>query len=148
MEGRMELNECINFQLNSAHNAVFSYFKAMLAPYDVTPIQYALLKCLWIEDMQPPTQLAQALQLDASTVSGHLDRLEKKGLIERIYNARDRRSIHIHLLENGAALRVPIENTILEANKEITSGISSEALLVFKKQLKMIENNAKAGRTV
>ncbi|WP_298018953.1 MarR family winged helix-turn-helix transcriptional regulator [uncultured Dysosmobacter sp.] len=144
----MELNECINFQLNNVHNAVFSYFKTMLAPYDVTPIQYALLKCLWTEDMQPPTQIAQTLQLDTSTVSGHLDRLEKKGLIERVYNAQDRRSIHVHLLESGAALQRPIEDTILKANQEITTGIIPEDLAVFKKQLKIIESNAKAGKAV
>ena len=142
----MKLYECINFQLNNVHNAVFSYFKAMLAPYDVTPIQYALLKCLWEEDMQPPTQLAQALQLDASTVSGHIDRLEKKQLIERVYNTQDRRSIYVHLLESGAALQSPIEDAIQKANKEVTAGISPEDLATFKKQLKMIENNAKAGK--
>lgn len=142
----MELNECINFQLSNVQNAVFHYFKAMLAPYDVTPIQYALLKCLWTEDMQPPTQLAQSLQLDTSTVSGLLDRLEKKGLIERIYNTQDRRGIHVHLLENGAALQGPIEDTIIRANKEITAGIGPEALAAFCQQLKVIENNAKLAR--
>ncbi|WP_298018959.1 MarR family winged helix-turn-helix transcriptional regulator [uncultured Dysosmobacter sp.] len=144
----MELNECINFQLNNAQNAVFHYFKLMLAPYDVTPIQYALLKCLWTEDMQPPTQLAQTLQLDTSTVSGLLDRLEKKGLIERIYNTQDRRGIHVHLMNSGAALQGPIEETIMAANKEITAGINPEDLERFRLQLKVIENNAKAGRHV
>lgn len=142
----MELKDCINFQLSNAQNAVFSCFKSMLAPYDVTPIQYALLKCLWTEDMQPPTQLAQTLQLDTSTVSGLLDRLEKKGLIERIYNTQDRRGIHVHLLESGAALQGPIEETIRKANEEVTAGISSEDLAVFFRQMKTIENNAKASR--
>jgi len=144
----MELNECINFQLNNAHNAVFNYFKAKLQPYDVTPIQYSLLKCLWEEDMQPPTQLAQALQLDTSTITGHLSRLEKKGLIERIYNTQDRRSIHVHLLESGAALQAPVEEAVVEANKEITAGISQKALETFRKQLATIENNAKLGKPV
>lgn len=144
----MELNECINFQLSNAQNAVFHYFKIMLSPYDVTPIQYALLKCLWTEDMQPPTQLAQTLRLDTSTVSGLLERLEKKGLIERIYNTQDRRGIHVHLLERGATLQEPVERAIIEANKEITAGISSEALAIFRQQLKVIENNAKPGNQV
>jgi len=142
----MELKDCINFQLSNAQNAVFSYFKSMLAPFDVTPIQYALLKCLWTEDMQPPTQLAQMLQLDTSTVSGLLDRLEKKGLIERIYNTQDRRGIHVHLLESGAALQRPIEETIIKANAEVTAGISPEEMAIFFRQMKVMENNAKSAK--
>lgn len=140
----MELNECINFELNSVQNAVFNYFKGKLAPYDVTPIQYALLKCLWTEDLQTPTQLAQTLHLDTSSVTGLLARLEKKELIERIYSQQDRRSIQVHLLENGAALQKPIEAAILEANQEITRGISPEDYHLFQDLLKVMENNAKA----
>ena len=140
----MELNECINFELNSVQNAVFNYFKGKLAPYDVTPIQYALLKCLWTEDMQTPTQLAQTLHLDTSSVTGLLARLEKKELIQRIYSQQDRRSIQVHLLENGAALQTPIEAAILEANLEITRGISPEDYKLFQDLLKIMENNAKA----
>lgn len=140
----MELNECINFELNSVQNAVFNYFKGKLAPYDVTPIQYALLKCLWTEDMQTPTQLAQTLHLDTSSVTGLLARLEKKELIQRIYSQQDRRSIQVHLLENGAALQTPIEAAILEANLEITRGISPEDYKLFRDLLKIMENNAKA----
>ena len=140
----MELNECINFELNSVQNAVFNYFKAKLTPYDVTPIQYALLKCLWTEDLQTPTQLAQTLHLDTSSVTGLLARLEKKELIERIYSQQDRRSIQVHLLENGAALQKPIEAAILEANQEITRGISPEDYHLFQDLLKVMENNAKA----
>ena len=140
----MELNECINFELNSVQNAVFNYFKGKLAPYDVTPIQYALLKCLWTEDMQTPTQLAQTLHLDTSSVTGLLARLEKKELIQRIYSQQDRRSIQVHLLENGAALQTPIEAAILEANLEITRGISPEDYKLFQDLLKIMANNAKA----
>lgn len=140
----MELNDCINFELNSVQNAVFNYFKGKLSPYDVTPIQYALLKCLWTEDMQTPTQLAQTLHLDTSSITGILARLEKKELIERIYNQQDRRSIHVHLLESGVALQKPIEDAIMEANKEIITGIDPEDYKFFRSQLKIIEANAKS----
>lgn len=140
----MELNECINFELNSVQNAVFNYFKGKLSPLDVTPIQYALLKCLWTEDLQTPTQLAQTLHLDTSSVTGLLARLEKKELIERIYSQQDRRSIQVHLLESGAALQNPIESAILEANQEITAGISPEDYKLFLHLLGIIEANAKS----
>ena len=139
----MELSDCINFELASVQNAVFNYFKGKLAAHDVTPVQYALLKCLWTEDMQTPTQLAQALRLDTSSVTGILARLEKKALVERIYSKEDRRSIYVHLLENGAALQNPIEQIIAEANQAMTKGISPEDYQKFRAQLHRIESNAK-----
>ena len=139
----VELQECINFELISVQNAVFNYFKGKLAPLDVTPIQYALLKCLWTEDLQTPTQLAQTLRLDTSSITGILARLEKKELIERVYNRQDRRSIHVHLLESGAALQKPIETIIEESNREITAGIAPEDYRKFRQLLDVIESNAK-----
>lgn len=139
----MKLSECINFELTSAQNAVHSSFKAQLIPFDVTPVQYALLKCLWDEDMRTPTQLAQMLRLDTSSITGILARLEKKELVERIYSRQDRRSVSVHLLSAGAALQEPIEKAILEANRKVIGDISPEAYAHFLECLHKIEHNAK-----
>ena len=74
----MELSSCINFILYCTQNAVLNYFRERLSQYDVTPIQYSVLKCLSTEDGQTPTQLAQSLRLDASSVTGLLARLERR----------------------------------------------------------------------
>ncbi|HBQ86145.1 MAG TPA: MarR family transcriptional regulator, partial [Syntrophomonas sp.] len=40
----MELEQCLNFALTKAQQSVHQLFKAELAPYGVTPGQYAFLK--------------------------------------------------------------------------------------------------------
>ena len=100
----MEVNECINFMLTSTQNAVFNYFKRRLQDFDTTPSQYALLRCLWKQEVQTPSQLAHELHLDTSTITGMLGRLEKKDLIERTYNQEDRRSVHVRLREEGKSI--------------------------------------------
>ena len=139
----MELSSCINFMLYCAQNAVLNYFRDRLSQYDVTPIQYSMLKCLSVEDGQTPTQLAQSLRLDASSVTGLLARLEKKELIIRTYSKEDRRSVHIHLLPAGAELLGPIDRTIEDANRKISAGFSEEEFAHFKNQLIRIEYNAR-----
>lgn len=129
----MELYECINFLLETTRNSVHAYFKGKLAPFDVTPIQYALLKCLWKTNMQPPSQLAQTLKIDASTTTGVVERLERKNLVERVYSKTDRRSVHVCLTPSGAALQNGVEAAILEANKEVLSEFSEEEAILFKK---------------
>ena len=139
----MELTSCINFMLYSAQNAVLGYFRERLAQYDVTPIQYALLKCLSTDDGQTPSQLAQALRLDASSITGLLTRLEKKELVQRVYSTEDRRSVHVHLLDAGRALLVPINETIEDANVAMAEGFSEEEFNKLKEYLLAVEHNAR-----
>ena len=138
----MKLQECINFLLTKAQNTVFTYFKRELSFLDVTPIQYATLKCLWEQDGQMPSQLAEALNLDSSTVTGILGRLEDKKLIERSFRVDDRRKVIVHLTEEGRSLEVPVNEIITRLNHEVTNGLSPEDLDLFHKQLDLITNNA------
>lgn len=140
----MKLQECINFLLTNAQNTVFTYFKRELACLDVTPIQYATLKCLWEFDGQMPSQLAETLNLDSSTVTGILGRLEDKGLINRSFRMDDRRKVIVHLTDDGKALETPVNDIITRLNKEVTQGLSQEELDVFHHHLKVISDNAAA----
>jgi DNA-binding MarR family transcriptional regulator len=118
----METRDCINFILSNTQNAVYSYFKKKLQEFDITPSQYSLLSCLRSQDGQTPSQLAQALKLDTSSITGILSRTEKKELIGRSYSQEDRRSVSIHLREEGFALLEQVDQVIEEANAKITRG--------------------------
>lgn len=138
----MKLQDCINFILTHAQNAVFTYFKRELHHLDVTPIQYASLKCLWEEDGQMPSQLAETLHLDSSTVTGILSRLQDKGLIIRSFNTGDRRKVIVHLTDEGRALEKPVSEIIERLNHELTDGISEADMEVFHKVIGTITENA------
>ena len=137
----MELYDCINFILNSTQNAVHSYFRDKLQPFGVTPIQYSLLKCLWEEDTQTPSQLAQTLQVDSSTVTGLLERLERKQLIVRRYSQEDRRSVSIHLREEGKTLWTQVDRVIEDANAKITQGLDADRYAQLLSSLSLLEHN-------
>ena len=138
----MQLNECINFMLTNVQNAVFLCFKKQLQQYNVTPIQSALLKCLWDEDEQAPSQLAQRLSLDSSTVTGIMSRLEEKALIVREYSKTDRRRIIVCLTDAGRALQKPIEALIEETNRLVTQGLSAQEQRQLREQLLHIADQA------
>ena len=94
--------------------------------------------------MQTPSQLAQTLRLDASSITGILDRLEKKTLVERVYSRQDRRSVQVHLLESGAALQKPIETIIRDANADVLAGIGEEDYKRLLSLLELMEANVKS----
>lgn len=53
-------------------------------------------------------EIAAELKLENSTISGVLERMEKKELIERQVSKEDRRFIEVVLTEKGKALQNPI----------------------------------------
>ena len=119
----MELDRCINFVLTKAQQSVQQMFKARLAPYGVTPGQYAVLACLWDGESKTAKQLADLLYLDGSTMTGILDRIEQKGLIIKQVDPKDRRAIRVTLTDAGRDLEGPLSQVILEANQEALANL-------------------------
>ena len=139
----MELKECINFLLTTAQHTVFQYLSQRLAPYDITPSQYGILNCLWINDGTClPRQIAELLCLETSTVSGILDRMQKKDLIDRVINPENRREILVMITPKGEALKAPVLKIIDEVNEEVLKDFSPKKTEFIRKSLRQIAEKA------
>jgi DNA-binding MarR family transcriptional regulator len=58
-----------------------------------------------LRDREPTmNELARLLELDKSSVTGLVDRAEKRGLVTRVPSAADRRSVLVRLTPEGRAL--------------------------------------------
>lgn len=68
----------------------------------LTIAQMRLLWTLRDEDGQPVGALAEHLGVNPSTITGHIDRLVKQGLVRREEDADDRRIVRNYLTETGA----------------------------------------------
>ncbi len=78
------------------------------ATCDLTEPQCHVLRLLDPESTTPMRRLAEQLRCDASNVTGIVDRLEGRGLVERRACPRDRRVKELALTPAGAALRIDI----------------------------------------
>lgn len=134
----MELTQCINYLLTTAQHSVFQYLNGKLSEYDVTPSQYGVLSCLWQREFATPKQISEILCLETSTISGVLDRMQKKGLIDRVINRDDRREVRVVPTEKGKALEEPISKIIDEVNEEVLKCFTQEEVAVLKNQLRVI----------
>ncbi|MEA4815555.1 MAG: MarR family transcriptional regulator [Lachnospiraceae bacterium] len=134
----MELNQCINFLLTTAQHSVFQYLSSRLAVYDITPSQYGVLSCLWGKQHATPKQISETLCLETSTISGVLERMQKKGFIKRVVNTEDRREVQVLATKKGDALKEPIEKIIDEMNYEALKIFSEEDALKLKEMLRII----------
>ena len=75
------------------------------AEFRLSPPQVHALRVLSPEQPLPMGRLACALGCDASNVTGIVDRLEQRGLIERQPSARDRRVKVLVVTAEGAQVR-------------------------------------------
>ena len=120
------IEDCLSFYLGKAYQRVTQSAKQRLAPYGVTPVQYALLKVLWERDQQSGAELGERLSLDSATMTGLLDRLENAGLIERKAHATDRRVNSVALTARGRDLQVPLDRQMDQLNQDFLSEFSAE----------------------
>src|SRR5437870_13241992 len=121
-----QIEDCLSFYLGKAYQRVTQSARQRLAPYGVTPVQYALLKVLWEQDHQSGAELGERLVLDSATMTGLLDRLEDAGLIKRQADATDRRMNRIVLTDRGRDLQEPLDREMDQVNQDFLSGFSPE----------------------
>src|SRR5207248_6887889 len=76
--------------------------------FDLSPIQCHVLHLLEPGRPLPMRRLAETLSCDASNVTGLIDRLESRGLVEREASPRDRRVKVLRLTPAGSRLRTQL----------------------------------------
>ncbi|HLM27483.1 MAG TPA: MarR family transcriptional regulator [Thermoleophilaceae bacterium] len=96
----------------------FSHYRprvwGVAAEFDLAPMQMLALKNLEPDRELPMSSLAQLLHCDASNVTGIVDRLEGRGLIERRPSSEDRRVKMIAVTEEGQRVRQEIAERMNE----------------------------------
>ena len=122
----MRFKTCINYLLTVSQHEVFQLLSERLSRYGVTPGQYGVLSYLWETGQANPRELARELSLENSTISGVLDRMQKKGLIDRLLDPGDRRSIQVVLTPAGRALEADVLKAVDEVNEEVLRGFDPE----------------------
>jgi MarR family transcriptional regulator, organic hydroperoxide resistance regulator len=80
-------------------------FMAIASEFDLSPPQVMALRQLDPAEPKPMSELAIALRCDNSNVTGIVDRLEDRGLVERRPGEHDRRVKMLMITERGAQVR-------------------------------------------
>jgi DNA-binding MarR family transcriptional regulator len=99
---------------------------AVWSEFDLTPAQGRLLQYLDPEHPTPMAELACKHSCDASNITGLVDRLEARGLIERTSSAQDRRLKMIAVTPAGAELRQRLLDRLAEPPAFISALTESE----------------------
>lgn len=86
------------------------------ARFDLSPVQCHVLHLIEPDEPLPMGRLAETLSCDASNVTGLVDRLEARGLVQRNPSADDRRVKVLRLTPAGSRLRAQLLKRITSAS--------------------------------
>lgn len=95
----------------------------LVEAHGLTGPQLAILLELSRLGSATPKQLSLAVHLSQATVSGILQRLERRGLVERRPSSRDRRSIQIELTAVGHSVLEHSPSLLQDRFRELLSGL-------------------------
>jgi DNA-binding MarR family transcriptional regulator len=135
----MKIDERFIFLIGQARNRLFSRLdQALLNTGGITAVQSGALYYLLDNDGCLLSELSRALMLDKSAITGLVDRLEDKGLVERRTIPSDRRAITIYLTEEGKAAAKKCLSVTKEYNGAIKEGLSRDEIETFSRILQKI----------
>ncbi|WP_214410982.1 MarR family winged helix-turn-helix transcriptional regulator [Sphaerisporangium fuscum] len=78
-------------------------FADVARDHDLTPQQLQLV-CMLIAEPLGMTELSRLMHLERSSMTGLVDRVEKRGLVARVADPADRRACRVALTEEGGLL--------------------------------------------
>lgn len=108
------IDDIVGFHIRLAHGAVYRHFSETFSDLDLTQKQVSVL---WLIDDHPgiaQADIGRRLQMDRATVMAIVNRLQKRGFVERGASQADRRRQTLQLTEAGHAGLVAARACILE----------------------------------
>jgi MarR family transcriptional regulator, organic hydroperoxide resistance regulator len=98
--------------LRRVFRAIQDYYRDVSGRFGITGPQLWALKTIWQADSLSQTELSEKMYLRPSTITGVVDRLEKKGYVFRDRNDVDRRVVKVRLTREGKTLVKKAPNPI------------------------------------
>jgi DNA-binding MarR family transcriptional regulator len=113
------------YRLKSTVKKLEKHIGEVMTEYGVTMAQSFILFALLEKDGCTLTEIGTRAQIDNSSLTTMVDKLEKEGLVERRLFAQDRRVVTLFLTEKGRELGTRVFNRGAEYNKTLTDKLSS-----------------------
>jgi DNA-binding MarR family transcriptional regulator len=121
--------------IRRAHQIAVSMFYTTIG-YDVTPIQYAVLRILQDHPGIDQVTLARYCALDTSTAADLAVRLEERGLVKRMMPMKSRRFRVLHLTPEGVVLLKKLVPCVYMMNRRLVQPLNKDEQKIFLRLLK------------
>jgi len=111
--------------------------------YDITPVQYAALLAINVMPNSDQVQIANYISYDKVTIGGVIERLQRKGLISRAINERDKRARILNITNDGIHMISQVDEVIERIQQDILKMLNEEEQKTFMRLLRKITQPSK-----
>jgi MarR family transcriptional regulator, organic hydroperoxide resistance regulator len=118
------MQDTLSFALIKLGKAHRAKAEMLLSRFDLHPGQEQILFRLFAEEGQPQAALAELLCVEPPTVTKMLQRMARRGWIERRGDPDDARLSRVYLTEAGRALQADIDRAWDELEHSMTQSLT------------------------
>ena len=116
-------------------------FDQLLEPFGLTSVQFALLRRLAKVDGLVQADLGRRMAIEAATLTGIVQRLERDGWVRRDCDPENRRLQRVWLTDKARAAMPALLRIQTRRRHRLFSGFSSEDLAHLEELLERLEAN-------
>ncbi|MBR9765899.1 MAG: MarR family transcriptional regulator [Rhodobacteraceae bacterium] len=102
---------------------------------ELTSVQFAALYMLREQPGLDQARLAELISYDRATIGGVVERLEKRGLLQRAVNRQDRRARVLRLTEAGTAAVTALLPEVRAIQDDILANLDAEERATLRRLL-------------
>ena len=136
--------ESVGYQIRSTHRALQRFLQLKIEPHGITLGMWYFLRALWNEDGLNQRELSHRVgTMEPTTLSAILN-MEKKGLVRRVQNKKDRRKWHVHLTPKAQALKRELIPLAREVVDTAVQGLSRKEVKQLLDGLAEVQKNLHA----
>lgn len=141
---RYDPQQSVGFQIAQLMGQMRREVERRMARHEITDAQW---KPLWMIKSGIATtanELAREGGIDAGAVTRMVDRLEAKGLVERVRSEDDRRVVRLVLTAAGEAAAARIPAVLAAVNNDFLAGFTATDLQTLQKLIGRMRDNGSA----
>lgn len=146
---RMPLWARPGYLVRRLHQIHYALFFEECGHFEITPVQYGVLTALLMQPDIDQNSLGRELGIDRTNVADVLNRLSKRGLVERKRSSEDRRMVLARLTEEGERVTKEMHGAMQKAQDRLLQPLLPEERNAFLTMLiRLIDGNNHLGRTI
>ncbi len=130
----MDRIEMAGHLIRRLHQQSTQVFQAQMqaAGFDMTSVQFAALDAIAQQPDIDQASLAATISFDRATIGGVIDRLEAKGLVQRLVSEHDRRARQLRLTREGSKLLIACRPVVEALQADILAPLSRAERAAFQ----------------
>lgn len=142
--GDLKPENSAGYLIRDTHLLFAKTLRTRLQQHQITPGQWYFLRTLWDEEGLSQRELSRRVGTTEPTTVSALRLLARNGMIERVRNPKDRRTINIFLTDKARDMKAELMPVAIEVNEIATRGMSDEEFSQLQSLLQKVRENLAA----